>query len=378
MNRMFLAITNRMYCDYYKLFKIMVDYVRENIPDKKLTELIKVHDNYPLYKDLEPFKQYDFQHIQSLHEVILSILTSLHTYIINKEHDLKVYQNKNQIGLNIDSFVNTFSFNNVVMNQKTMLFITYMEFFHKMQTKYFKRFTTKLNLMLSQINHDIKLDDPKSTKIVKNEVMSDLKDNHVDKQLLRELKVSLYDDASLNSSEHTKTPKSRSASNSDSRPSSETGSEDQYMDIAPAEMISELVSELTDDGNTQKPIPRYTTIVNKKIVDIALTIPEEYENSSHSNTIEMWNDIDNNNTLEPAVELEPVEQSDKKEVEDVEEVEEEEEDDENQDHVENEKNNESSNEIGIQENAIQPSNENKKKRKKKKKKSVINTENIAL
>ena len=26
MNRMFFSITNRMYCDYYKLFKIMVEY----------------------------------------------------------------------------------------------------------------------------------------------------------------------------------------------------------------------------------------------------------------------------------------------------------------------------------------------------------------
>ena len=92
MSRMFLSITNRMYCDYYKLFKIIVEYVKDNIPEKKLAELIKVHDNYPVYKDLEPFKQYEFQHIQSLHEIILVILTYLHTFITNKEHDLKVYQ----------------------------------------------------------------------------------------------------------------------------------------------------------------------------------------------------------------------------------------------------------------------------------------------
>jgi hypothetical protein len=368
MNRMFLAITNRMYCDYYKLFKIMVDYVREHIPDKKLTELIKVHDNYPLYKDLEPFKQYDFQYIQSLHEVILSILTSLHTYIINKEHDLKVYQTKNQIGLNIDSFVNTFSFNNVVMNQKTMLFITYMEFFHKMQTKYFKRFTMKLNLMLSQINHDIKLDDPKSTKVVKNEVMSDLKDNHVDKQLLRELKVSLYDDASLNSSEHTKTPINRSASNSDSRPSSATGSDDQFMDISPAEMISELVSELTDDGNTQRPVPKYKSIYNSNNKLDVLTIPEEYENSSHSTSTNIWGEVVTNsieNEAAPAIELEIVEQENTED--------EEEEDNENDNNIKPD-------EI-IQKNSGEQNillSENKKKRKKKKKKSIISTENITM
>jgi hypothetical protein len=157
MNRMFLSIMNRMYCDYYKLFKIMSTYVKNNIQDKKLVELITLHDNFPFYKDLEPFKQYDFQYIQSLHEIILVILTYIQSFITNKEHDLKVYQTKNQIGLHIDSFVNTFSFNTVVMNQKALLFLTYIEFFHISHTKYLKRFTMKLNLMVSQLNNDIKI-----------------------------------------------------------------------------------------------------------------------------------------------------------------------------------------------------------------------------
>ena len=151
MKRMFLSITNRMYCDYYKLFKIIVSYVNENIPDKKIFDLIKLHDNFPVYKDLEPFRQYDFQYIQSLHEIILVILSYIHTFITNKEHDLKGYQTKNDIGLHIDSFVSTFSFNTVVINQRALLYINYIEFFHKTHTKYLKRFIMKLNLMLSQL-----------------------------------------------------------------------------------------------------------------------------------------------------------------------------------------------------------------------------------
>lgn len=197
MKRMFLSITNRMYCDYYKLFKIVVEYIHKNIPDKKLAEIIRVHDNFPIYKDLEPFKQYDFQLIQSVHEVLLVILTYLHTYITNKEHDLKVYQSKNQIGLNIDSFVNTFSFNTIVMNQKALLFINYMEFFHKSHTKYLKRFTMKVNLMLSQLNNDIKFDYAHETKTTKKEMIDDLKGHNLDKRLLKELKVSISDDSSV-------------------------------------------------------------------------------------------------------------------------------------------------------------------------------------
>jgi hypothetical protein len=248
MNRMFLSITNRMYCDYYKLFKIIVEYVKENIPDKKLTELIRVHDNYPVYKDLEPFKQYEFQQIQNLHEILLVILAYLHTFITNKEHDLKVYQNKNQIGIHIDSFVNTFSFNTFVMNQKAMLFVTYIEFFHKSHQKYLKRFTMKLNLMLSQLNNDIKIDSPAEAKTVKKDMLADLKDQNVDRALLKELRVSISaDDVSQSGS-----------SGDNNRPPSPEESGDAsneaplIEDIVLRLPIVETLSELTDEPENKK------------------------------------------------------------------------------------------------------------------------------
>jgi len=281
MNRMFLSITNRMYCDYYKLFKIIVAYINETIPDKKLIELIKVHDNFPVYKDLEPFRQYDFQYIQSLHEIILVILTSVHTFITNKEHDLKVYQTKNQIGLHIDSFVNTFSFNTGMMNQRALLFINYIEFFHKTHTKYLKRFTMKLNLMLSQLNNDIKLDNPTEKKTAKKDMIQDLKEHNLDKKLLKELRVSIYDDVSVSGSA-SGGPRSKSNSGD----SSKNSSEDQF-DANNAENVSDL-----SDDALQKLTPKFQMVdvsnslldSNPKIIDSReptndiLSIEENIEN----------------------------------------------------------------------------------------------------
>jgi hypothetical protein len=194
MKRLFLAITNRMYCEYFKLFKIIIEYIKENCDDKKLQDFIKVNDNYPIYKDLEPFKQYDFEIIQNLHELLITILTSLNSILINKEYDLKVYQSKNNIGLNIDNFVNTFNFNNIMTREKIILFITYLEFFHKLHNKYFKRFTTKLQLMYGQITHDIKFDDNEEAKKSKNQdMLHTLEDEEVGKKILKELRASIND-----------------------------------------------------------------------------------------------------------------------------------------------------------------------------------------
>ena len=186
MKRLYAAITNRIYCEYFKLYKIVVDYIVENITDdKKIVDLINVNNNYPIYKDLEPFKQYDFDIIQSVHETVITLLMSIYTYLLHKEHDLKLHQLKNETGLNIDNFIHTFNYNNVVLREKLILFITYIEFFHKLHTKYFRRFTTKMQLFMSQIMHDIKFEDSAEINKTKRKSMMETfaKDN-VDNEIL--------------------------------------------------------------------------------------------------------------------------------------------------------------------------------------------------
>ena len=75
MKRLFLAINNRMYCEYFKLYKIIVSYISEKTFDKKIMELIKVN-NFPVYKDLEPFKEYNFETVLEIHENILLMLNA--------------------------------------------------------------------------------------------------------------------------------------------------------------------------------------------------------------------------------------------------------------------------------------------------------------
>ena len=58
--RLFLVINNRMYCEYFKLNKIMSEYILKNINEQKYIGMIKP-DNFPIYKDLEPFKEYNFK-----------------------------------------------------------------------------------------------------------------------------------------------------------------------------------------------------------------------------------------------------------------------------------------------------------------------------
>jgi hypothetical protein len=158
MKRLFLAINNRMYCEYFKLYKIIVSYISDNTFDKKIMELIKIN-NFPVYKDLEPFKEYNFETVLEIHENILLMLNATIGYLENKEHELSFHITKKNIGLNIDNFISSFNFDIVIIKEKINLFINYIEFFHKLHTKQLQRFSKKIQLMYSHVNKDIRFDE---------------------------------------------------------------------------------------------------------------------------------------------------------------------------------------------------------------------------
>jgi hypothetical protein len=201
MKRLFLAINNRMYCEYYKLYKIISEYVKENIQDKKTLDLIKITNIFPVYKDLEPYKQYKFESIQDVHENIILLLYEINEFIINKENELQIHKKKQEIGLNINNFVTTFNYNIMMIKEKGLLFISYIEFFHNLHTKYLQRFTMKMNLMYNQVIHDIRFDDThKVSETKKQELIKNYETENIDKSLIKEIKKS-FDDSDSNSSD---------------------------------------------------------------------------------------------------------------------------------------------------------------------------------
>ena len=167
MQKYFLALNNRMYCEYYKLYKLVLEYIEQNsgISQNKTFEMIKANSKFPVYKDLEPYKQYSFETIEEVHKTIISLLNIINDYIVLKDAELENFKMKQYSGFNINNFVNTFDFNIVIIKQKLTLFMSYLEFFHNIHTKHFKRFSKKMKLMDDYINDDIQFDDGPRRKV---------------------------------------------------------------------------------------------------------------------------------------------------------------------------------------------------------------------
>ena len=105
MQKYFSALNNRMYCEYYKLYKIVFDYIDTTIGQNKTLEMIKSNSKFPIYKDLEPYKQYSFDTIEEVHKTIILLLTGIHEYIVLKDSELDTFKMKQHFGFNINNFV---------------------------------------------------------------------------------------------------------------------------------------------------------------------------------------------------------------------------------------------------------------------------------
>ena len=208
MKRLFIAINNRMYCEYFKLNKIIIEYILKSVEDKKVIDIVKV-DNYPIYKDLEPFKDYEFGITHDIHQNILNLLGILLSVLNTKETELSAHRAKQNIGLNINNFTTTFAFNNTVLREKILMFMSYIEFFHSLHTKYLKRFSNKIQLMHTHIDTDIKFDE--STEInkdTKKELLEELNAGKIDKALLHDLRKSISVNPVHQAEEHSESESS--------------------------------------------------------------------------------------------------------------------------------------------------------------------------
>lgn len=180
--RLYKMISNKMYCEYYKLYKMIVQYIDSVFKNTKLEYLSKSND-FPIYKDLEPYREYDFVIIQNIHETIVTVLLGIYDLVLNNKEELKLLKNKKEFGLSIDNYINSFQYDIDKITNQIKLFCEYITFFHKSQLKYLKRIHTKMRLFSEQINNDIKFDDN----------IEDTYKCDIDKTTIESVKSMIYD-----------------------------------------------------------------------------------------------------------------------------------------------------------------------------------------
>ena len=155
MNKVFISIDNRMYCEYYKLYQMIQDYIKKEITDQKFIEMVLMKKKYPVYKDLELSKNYDFNITAELHQTILHTINELNDFLLNNVSKLEEINKQYAMGLYIDNMVNNINYNNAILVERINMFNRFMDASNKHHTKYFTRLLNKSKTMIDVINEDI-------------------------------------------------------------------------------------------------------------------------------------------------------------------------------------------------------------------------------
>lgn len=153
-----LLITNRVYCDYYKLFKLISSLFDEY--KYKFPSTIK---ELPIYNDLNPFAEYKLTDVCILHEDVCSLILSLIQMHTINQAKIDSYTSKSQTGICILNFIKTLEYDNSVLKDQIMLYLNYMDFFKNTQTKHLTKLLKKMEALKTEIDEEIVFDSDSDT-----------------------------------------------------------------------------------------------------------------------------------------------------------------------------------------------------------------------
>ena len=150
-------IDNRIYGDYYKLFIMMEKSLKLQLNSTqydKINELTHIH-KYPVYKDLKPYIEYEFDLINQLHQDIILTLSNVKSLTEETTRTIQENEKDIELGMNIENYIiNQKYINNTLLNSNE-LHKSYLTVFHKYHTEWLNKFYSKLQLFYTQIKHHI-------------------------------------------------------------------------------------------------------------------------------------------------------------------------------------------------------------------------------
>jgi len=146
----------QMYGQYYKFYRKILHNL-ENVDKTELFKDLVYEKNFTSYTDLN-FKEYSFDEIRSIHNLIVSIMTCISNYIEKQKYEIEDDDIRVNKGVSIDTLVfEKRRFNDILMNENR-LFHSIMKKFYDYQKKIMKRIMLKLKLLYFQIDTDIQFE----------------------------------------------------------------------------------------------------------------------------------------------------------------------------------------------------------------------------
>jgi hypothetical protein len=151
-------VSNRIYCDFYRLYQEINKYFREYI-DKSYQRKYKPNLDITKYNYLDIFQGYEFEKIKDLVNENFSIIDYLNSYIKIQQNEYKNFKLKNKTGIDIQNILFTYEHTLQSIQEKILYFCKFIDFYYKLHIKYLIKTFENLNMLKSQITADFEFDE---------------------------------------------------------------------------------------------------------------------------------------------------------------------------------------------------------------------------
>ena len=152
-------IDNRIYGEFYKLRKMMLEFATQHIVGdvsaERLVEISGKSTKYPKFKDIVDAETlYCFNLTTDIFADIMSLLRLLMSHMEARNKQLEDSEARTKRGMNIHNLVSAYRYETNVLSEKISLYSRYVETFVSYHTKYVARVAEKITALNSQISTD--------------------------------------------------------------------------------------------------------------------------------------------------------------------------------------------------------------------------------
>ena len=139
-------LNNRVYHNYYKLYRIIIDFINEYNKNKLDKIKYTTNNSYPKYNHINIYKNYDNKLNAQLFREICNLIRLLNDHLKLNQSKITSYYKTQNLGVDIDNFIYTIEFENNNLEEKIDLILKYLEYFLNIHKKYYDKFIKNITL----------------------------------------------------------------------------------------------------------------------------------------------------------------------------------------------------------------------------------------
>jgi hypothetical protein len=148
-------LNNRIYGDYYKLYKLILMYVKTSISSESLKAIVESNSNLPKYDKLDDKVVYPEEVLKTINSFVLNVLEQIFTFYKEKMSSMNSKVKLSKKGFCIGNFVTTVKHKNEMIKHQVELYEGYVKFFNENHIKQLMQVKERLQKISDEISSDV-------------------------------------------------------------------------------------------------------------------------------------------------------------------------------------------------------------------------------